>query len=180
MRPSDLPSIKELGERKSCGTRLRYMAGCRCVPCRAANSSYETMRAAERRKGNWNGLVPAMRARRHLIKLSRLGIGRDSVAAASDVGVTTISEVFRGIKLNIRSETEKKLLSVTKDAVADHGYVSARRTWVLLNRLLSEGITKTELSRRLGYKGTLQFNKEVVTAKTAGKVERFYRRIMVG
>lgn len=54
-----LKPVAELAEQRSHGDRLKYLAGCRCVPCRAANSRYEVARAAARKAGDWNGLVPA-------------------------------------------------------------------------------------------------------------------------
>jgi len=66
MRPHDLP-FTEYFQQLPCGTRAKYMgARCRCMLCRAANSRYETGRLAARKNGDWNGLVPADRARRHL------------------------------------------------------------------------------------------------------------------
>jgi len=40
-----------------------------------ANSRYETERAVARKNGDWNGIVDARAARRHISKLSKAGIG---------------------------------------------------------------------------------------------------------
>lgn len=53
--PSGLAHIVVLAASKPHGVRLRYMAGCRCLKCRMANSNYETMRARARKAGDWNG-----------------------------------------------------------------------------------------------------------------------------
>ena len=58
-RPSTLRSAVELAAGKPHGTRIRYVGGCRCLPCRAANSRYESERQAARKLGDWNGLVDA-------------------------------------------------------------------------------------------------------------------------
>ncbi len=174
-----LKSLAELAERKPHGERLRYMAGCRCVPCRAANSRYESQRQAKRKAGEWNGLVPAKRARRHIIKLSRLGVGRRALAEASDVGATIIMEIRSGRKNRIRKQTETRILGVTAEAVSGGALVSASRTLRLINRLLeTEGFTKAEIARRLGYTTPkLQIRGEFVRASTAAAVERLYRRL---
>jgi hypothetical protein len=181
MRPDDLPSISELAQRKEHGTRLRYMGGCRCIPCRAANSRYETERAAARKAGDWNGLVSAAKARKHLAKLSQAGIGRRSVAAACDISLTVICEIKSGKKKQIRARTSRKILSVTREAIQDGTLIKGDRTWKLINRLLSEGFSKAELARRLGYKTpAIQIKPCRITARTARRVERFYRKIMAG
>jgi hypothetical protein len=181
MRPHDLPFTEHF-QSLPCGTRAKYVAGrCRCLRCRAANSSYETARAAARRRGEWNGLVSAERARQQLVALSRQGVGRRAVSAACDVGETTLQEIRSGAKTQIRAATERRILAVTKDAIADHALVGGGRTHQRLRRLLEEGFTKTELARRLGSTAkvpALQLTPGRVTARNAMKVERLYRLVM--
>ena len=43
-----LRPIAELGGSRPHGTRLRYLAGCKCFHCRRANSDYERERQAAR------------------------------------------------------------------------------------------------------------------------------------
>lgn len=141
MRPHDLPSAAALAKDKPHGTRLRYMAGCKCMLCRAANSRYETERAAARKNGDWNGLVSAIHARRHILKLSC-------------------------------------------DVMNDARLIPPRATRQIVERLLEEGMTKTELARRLG--STAEFpalqilQRNRVTAKTAMRVERLWRQMTEG
>lgn len=181
MRPHDLPSAQVLAENKPHGVRLRYLAGCHCMLCRAANSRYQTGRAQAIKNGDWNGLVPAARARRHLLRLSRAGVGRDAVEAACGVHATLVSEITSGRKTQMRALTERKILSVDKTAVAAGSNIDAGPTWKLINRLLQEGFTRGELASRLGYKTrALQFRKDRILARNAARVERFYRRIMAG
>lgn len=180
MRPSSLLSDQVLGDRKPHGTRVRYIGGCRCVPCRAANSRYESERLRARRDGDWNGLVSARKARRHLIRLSRAGGGRNAVAAASDVSRSLIAKIRSGRQTTIRARTERRVLGLTKDAIADHALVDAATTWRRIERLLDEGFSKAELARRLGYRSQkLQFGPDQVCARSAVRVERFYRRLMM-
>lgn len=237
MRPPGLPAP----DRFLHGTRSRYVSGCRCTECRAANTAayHERQRRAKeaatelaaapvvpiaqtwtapdgtmrermyrracpgvdgapcplrahlrkdstgavcgacRERLVWNGLVDARRARRHLRALSRKGVGYKSVADAADVGHTVLAEVLAGRKRQIRRQTEKRVLEVTTEAIADHALVPAAGVWRLLDRLLEEGFTKTELARRLGYAGpALQIGRKRVLARTAHRLERFYREIM--
>lgn len=173
MRLRSLPDAASLAANKPHGTRLKYKAGCRCLPCRAANASYEASRARARASGDWNGLVPANKAREHVITLSRKGVGRRAIAAASDVSEKVLSRIRSGAQQQIRKRTETSILSVSKEAVSDGALASARRTWHQIGALLTEGFTKAELARRLGYaRPCLQFGKRKVRARTAARVEK--------
>jgi hypothetical protein len=183
MRPDDMTRLEVLGDRHPHGVRVKYMTGCRCVPCRAANSRYETERALARKNGDWNGLVSAGIARRHLLRLSRRGIGRDTVAEASGVSITSICEIKSGRKKNIRLRTHKAIMAVDASARADKTLVGAAPVWALIDRLLKEGLSRKELARRLGSRAkvpALQLNHRVVTAKNAARVERLFSMMMLG
>jgi len=178
---STLRSARELGAGRPHGTRLRYLSGCKCVPCRAAASRYETACARERRRGNWNGFVPAERARRHLLKLSASGVGRRTVSERTGIGETTLQKIRSGRQEHIRALNERWILAVTKEAARGSTLVPAGSTWKLINRLLDEGFTKRLLAKRMGYLSpAIQFRKDFVTVKTARRVQQFYRKIMVG
>lgn len=167
-----------LAAQREHGDRLRYIAGCRCDACRRANSAYESARQKARKAGDWNGNVSAEKARQHMAFLSKCGVGRRAVAAASDVGDTILSAIIAGRKTQIRARTEKAILAVTQEAASDRALIPAKKTWKLLNRLLKDGYTKSELAAHLGYKTrALQINKDVVTVRNAYLVERMYDQL---
>ncbi len=160
------------------GRRARYVAGCRCDLCRAANRNYARKRAGAQREGDWNGLVDAGKARAHLARLSRQGVGRRAVGAATDISLTVLQEVRSGKKRRIRARTERKILAVTPAAVADRALVPAARAWRKVGELLEEGFTKAELARRMGYASpALQFRRGRMTARNAHRVEVLHRRL---
>lgn len=160
------------------GDRLRYVGGCRCDDCRAANARYERERIAARRAGDWNGIVPADRARAHLMKLSKAGVGRRAVAAASDVADTVLQDIRTGRKKRIRARTERLILAVGKAQASDHSLTSARRTHKLIAELLEEGYTEAFIADRLGYRARyLQLGAETVTVRNAARVERLHREL---
>jgi hypothetical protein len=67
--------------------------------------------------------------------------------------------------------------------MADRALVAAGRTWALLNELLEAGYTKTFRAKQLGSRAktpSLQIEGDRITALTASKVERLYRRIWEG
>ena len=111
MRPSDMTDLAVLRERHPHGTRVRYMTGCKCMLCRAANSRYESDRAVARKNGDWNGIVPATMARCHLLKLSRRGIGRRLIAEACGVSQSTLAAIKARRKTNIQARTSPRHFS---------------------------------------------------------------------
>src|SRR5581483_5514038 len=134
------------------GTRARYVTGCRCQECREANRLFYHIRIKEKIFGRSNGLVSAQAARRHMLKLSAQGVGRRAIGAACGVADSILTLIRSGRRKTIRANTERRILSVTRDAIADKALVSNGRTWKLIDRLLQEGFTRTELARRLGSK----------------------------
>lgn len=160
------------------GTRGRYVTGCRCEPCRGANSEYANRRYREKRNGDWNGLVDASKARAHLLRLSRQGVGRRAVHAASDVSLSVIQLVRDGTKTQIRARTARKILAVTPAMASDRALVKPGRTHKLIDQLCEEGFTKIDLARRMGYAGNaLQFGRTRMTVRNVARVEALHRRL---
>lgn len=178
MRPADLAPVEVLGLRKPHGTRLRYMAGCKCVPCRAANSNYETIRFRRRRAGLWNGLVDAAPSRRHMLKLSHAGVGRRTVAQLARISDSVLMKIRKGQRKHVRALTEKAILAVSPRAIRGSSLVPAKATWEKINWLLEEGFTKAELARRMGAKTpALQLRKDRIAAKSARKIDEIWRSV---
>ena len=173
-----LRPVEELAADRQHGDRLRYMAGCRCLKCRMANSHYETARAKARKAGDWNGLVDAAPVRQHLLKLSRAGVGYKCAADAASVARSVVAKIRNGEKKQVRARTAKQLLTVTPAARADHSYVSAARTWQLIRQLLDQDFTKARIARELGVGRALQIHHTRVLARTALAVEKLWRRYM--
>ena len=181
--PKDFASIRGRFAEEPHGTRRRYLGGCRCVPCRAANSRYSSERAAAQRAGDWRGFVPATLVLGHIRKLRKAGIGYRAIAAAAGLAKSTIAMILTGEREQIRKHHADRILAVDRTAVADCALVPAGRTWTLLNELLEAGYTKTFLAKQLGSRAkrpSLQIGTHGITALTASKVERLYRRIREG
>lgn len=180
------PRIAEL--RQYCreaehGTRARYMTGCRCLRCRAANSNYNTSRRAAIENGDFRGLVSAERALAHIKKLSAGGIGYKAVADAAGVSPTVVSRLLWGDKRFLRVPTEAAILSVDREALADHALVPAGPTWDKIRRLLDDGYTKTQIAKWLGSRAktpALQLRQDFITAKSALAVERLLKKLDAG
>lgn len=160
------------------GTRARYVGGkCRCFKCRLANADYYH----ERKGKEFNGLVSAAPARRHLLKLRSVNVGRRAVAEVSGVALSTLRKIVKGESRQVMAETRRKILAVTSDARSDHSLVPAEKTQRIIHQLtVVEGLSKKELARRLGLKRpALQLGKgPYVTALNEMKVARLYARMM--
>lgn len=177
-RPESLRKATELAANKPHGVRLRYMAGCRCVECRAANSAYECERARARKAGDWNGIVDATEARTHMLKLRRQGVGRRAVGACTDIADTVLQEIVNGSKTRIRARTSRLILGVTKAGASDHALISAGRSQQLIEELLTEEYPESYLATRLGYKtGRLQFNAKKILVRNAARIERLHTEL---
>lgn len=177
-----LRSASELAKAKPHGTRIKYLGGCKCLLCRAANANYQKQRDAAKRRGESNGLIDASEVRRHLLDLSDRGIGRDTIADIVGVCVTSVELWRSGKRKNIRALTARKILAISQKALlTDAQLIPAKKTWTLINWMLGEGFTKGEIARRLGYKTrALQLNRRVITARNAQKVEQLYNRLRLG
>lgn len=166
------PLIKAMRDH---GTRARYLRGCKCIKCRAANSAYA--RLQQSRHGT-DSLVSPIPAREHLHRLRKSGVGYRAVATTADLGYATLSKILMSRK-SIRTSTERKVLAVTEDALSDGAFVSSIATRIWIAELLEEGFTKRRLARELGGRRNLQIgNGAHVRAVNQMKVEKLYRRYM--
>ena len=179
MRPTTLRSPAALFADRPHGTRYRYLAGCRCVPCRAANSRYECERLAARTRGEGNGLIDAAPARAHLVALSRLGIGRNTVADITGASRTTLHKIRHGQRL-CRAALARRILAIDRGARPESALVSSTRTRQTIDTLLAEGFTKARLATELGCStpALQRARGPLVTVKTAGEIERLARRYL--
>jgi len=175
-----IAALKAASTGRPHGLRARYMAGCRCLVCRAANARYSVERAAAIRAGDRRGFVPAGRVLRHLRRLSRQGVGYRSVAAAASVSKTMLVAVLGGHRTRLRASTERAVLAVDAGARADRSLIPAGPTWRRIDSLLAEGYTKRQIAEWCGWKRAIQLPRGRITARSASRVERVARLIEAG
>ncbi|HUE29887.1 MAG TPA: hypothetical protein VMR79_03380 [Verrucomicrobiae bacterium] len=149
------------------GSFLRKDSQIVCLRCRAESVA--------------DYLVDAGKCRRKIRALRKRGIGRRSIADAAGVASSSIGEISRGTKTQVRLSTEARILNLDAGAAAGGTIVDASPTQRLIGRLLEEGFTRRELAKRLGYKSpALQLGGERILARNALRVAKFYRAIMAG
>lgn len=174
---------------RSHGTRACYVhgpatgqgAGCRCEPCRAANRAYVDQVNRLTLYGAWEPFVDPAEVIAHLHRLSRMGVGRRTIAQASGVGETAITKLRAGRTRKVRPETAERLLSVTGMHRAGGALVEAGPTWDLINEMLGVGIPKARIAQALGRKTpALQLGREYVVQRNAAAVQDLHDRARIG
>lgn len=174
-----LRSVADLGNAKPHGERLRYLAGCRCLRCKMANTNYVTGRAKACKAGDWNGVVDAAQARTHIMKLARAGVGYRTIASSTDIATSILCGIKSGTRMRARARTVRKILAVTTGCRGDHALVPAAGSWRKIRRLLEEGYTRGAIARMLGCQmSALQLGKRRITVRNRAKVDNVYRRLM--
>lgn len=161
------------------GTRTRYQQGCRCLPCRVATAAYQRQRVAARQRGESNKLVSAEQVKAHLEKLSSAGVGKLTVSEITGIHHASLGKYKSGSRKFICEKNQRLILAVTEEALTDGKHISSRETRRLIKRLVRMGFTKAEIAKRLGYRaGRLSIaRRSCVTARTAMKVEKFFRQL---
>ena len=81
----------------------------------APEPSQSVERPFRRRTSEWNGVVPAEKARSHLRSLRKVGVSLDLISKASKISLESITEVKNGDRKTIRAATERAILSVSPD-----------------------------------------------------------------
>lgn len=165
------------------GTRSRYVRGCRCEPCTIANRDYARARYLEKAQGRGNPLVSTARARRHLRKLQRGGIGTRTVSDVTGCSRSIVCGIRDGSREQCRRTTEARILDMAVQAWSDGQLIDAGPTWRLLDELLERGFTRGALAAELGSRAkmpSLQLDREVVTARNAMKVRKLYAALSRG
>lgn len=171
------------------GTRSCYVhgpapgagRGCRCEPCREANSDYVNHVDRMKAYGRWEPWAPSEmleEVRQHLANLRRLGVGYKTVARAAGMSVSNVDRIRRGTRVRIRPETAARILAVTSSARAAHSIVDAGPTWVLIDRLLAAGYRRYEIARWLGNESpALQLSRDRILERHARRIREIYEAI---
>ena len=164
------------------GNAGRYRKGCRCTLCSESQAKYiKAWRLKRKRRMKRRLTVISVKALRHMDELRKYGVGVKSIAAACDVGTDTLNRIRAGQKW-IYARTERKILSVTAEAVSDGSRVDASLAQNLLRELMEKGYKPIQLSRALGRTdGSLpMLHRKKIWARTQLRVEKLYRRAMGG
>jgi hypothetical protein len=129
------------------------------------------------KEGRGDPLVDASVARAHLLALSAVQIGRRTVSQWSGVADSTLAKIRTGRQLQIRKQTERRILEVPVTAHRPGALVPAQPTWELIFFLRKHGWAKVHIARAIGQRGSgLQLSRRQITAHHAALVRRLYLR----
>jgi hypothetical protein len=177
-RPRQTPTCGERSAQPAHGTRPRFLGGCRCVACRAANARFRQRRRLVWRAGGGDKLV-SERSREHLRRLSSAGVGSIAVAQASTLGESTVKDIRTGKRPLVRESTETLILSVETNAARKGALVDTSGAWAQIDELLAAGFNRADLALRLGIRTPkLQFRRSRMIQANVDRVDAFYRMIM--
>lgn len=177
MRPATIPPAEVLALRHPHGTRIRYMGGCRCVPCRAANSRYNTECDARVRAGERNDIVSAAKAREHIRRLAQIGVGYKTVARTARIASVIVWGIRTGERRRCRRQTSVRILEIDRWALADGSLVDASLTWKRIGEIRARGWAKARIARALGCKRSLQIRPTKCKRSTARAIARLHRQV---
>jgi hypothetical protein len=169
-------AIREAEDAKPHATRASYVSGCRCLPCRAANASYEAGREARKAEAV---LVDAADARKHLQWLRDRSVGHKQAAKLSGLSWVLLYGIRSGRRQRIRARTAASIMAI-QPIPADGARVNSYATRHLIRCLLGEGFTYRELAKRKGLHLTRHSpnatasRSRSITAKKARAVQRFF------
>lgn len=153
------------------GTRRRYRAGCRCLPCAHAQAVYRQGDCRRARR------VDAAQARAHLDALAAHGIGLTQAARLSGLPRSTLQGLRNGQQRSLSAALAEAVLAIP-GVPAMGALVKAWPTRRLLAWFRLEGFSNAEVSRRLGLRSAqLQFTTPSCRVRSAARVRALYRTV---
>ncbi len=156
------------------GTLREYRRGCRCLPCRSARA----MEARAHRRGIKTPMVSATPVRRHLRRLSKLGIGSRQVAHTTGVRLWVVRMVAAGQRSHLPATVALLLREVVVPR-SSGAVVSSWRAKKLLQALLREDWTLDQLARALQRSPrALKHLRPRIRVGCEQAIERLYVRLM--
>jgi len=167
-----------------CGTRAKYVRGCRCEPCTVANRIYAREHERQKRRVAYGIEEPVVRfvdateTREHLLWLRSFGVGKRTVNKLTGISTTTLWEITRGDTLKVHPDTETKILDLWRDTRNNAMIVDAGQTWKRITWLQQQGWSKARIARELGLGRNLQIRTERITHRTEKRVEDLVRRVL--
>jgi hypothetical protein len=145
------------------GTHACYVLdACRCLPCAAANATYERERAKAHATGRFTGLVDAQPTRQHVRALMATGVGLTQITKLSGCSGGTMNKLLYGTPradgtrrqpcARIKWETAVRLQAIPLDgsALAGGAPVPALGTHRRVQALVAAGWSQSKLCERIG------------------------------
>ena len=129
------------------GRACYHRCGCRCDPCKAANSRY-----AKAHKLGVRSRVPAELVRAHIDLLIGRGMTQAQICEASGVGTGTMCRITHGVHDTVSRHLAAAILAVQPQRIEKvrAGWVDACGTRLRLHALSAIGWTWTAIAAEMG------------------------------
>lgn len=176
--PAKWKLIRAAASRRAHGTLARYVSGCRCFPCRLANSEWSKEHPAH----GCGRTVATDEARAHILALAKLGMGYKSISEASGVNHNIVWRIRQGTHPRARRSTVQRILAVDLSCAKGGTRIDIRPSRKILMDLIARGYSKRQLALWLGYKhAALQIlESSTITAANAVRVQRMAALLNAG
>lgn len=170
------------------GTYAKYkLDNCRCYPCAAKTSEYNTARERAIAYGTWQPFVDAEPVRAHVTVLRECGIGLRQLSALTGLSRSVLTGLMNGKPgkppaKRVRPATAQKILAVepTLANIAPSTPVDAAGTHRRIQALVFNGWSQAKLANRLGMTPgnfTTFMKATQVTARHALAARALYREL---
>lgn len=153
-------------------TRPCYQAGCRCLPCRAANAAY----AVERARDPLPGWTTPYDAQAYLLTLQAKGIGYRQAAQLAGMSAATVKAIRNGDRTRILTRHHEAIVSIPPYPALGARLTSKRAKHLLLS-LQSEGFTLQAIARKLGLRPAQLQLHPTITVKRSLQVQALWRKL---
>lgn len=172
-----LEALRENAKKLPCGTRSRYLAGCRCELCASANRLYlRAYRLEIAKRGKV--LMPVEKVLKHIAKLRRQGFGLGWIAEQAGLDRSTLRQIVT-IRKHIKRETAQRILGIDGSRMRGKHKVKAAKTYAMLDELLNSGFSKIQIQRLSKSQLPYRPRGKHITAKTAAKIATVYQRFLM-
>jgi plasmid maintenance system antidote protein VapI len=142
------------------GTYARYkLDGCRCYPCAAAASTYNTRRNRAIAYGTWQPFVDAAPVREHIRALQSCSLGLRTIAAAAGVDRKRLQAILKGRtergtapQAKVRPEIAAAVMAVEPnlDVLPCKTVIDGTGTRRRIQALVTIGWSQAKLAERIG------------------------------
>ena len=143
-----------------------------------ASRSHSGLQQRLKSDSGWNGIVPAKHARAHLLALSKNGVTRDAICAATNISTSCLTEIRTGEKENIRATTERLILAVTPDIAPDHSCIPAQATCNQIDQLVEAGYSRHRIAMEFGGSIVDIKRQDKIAVHNARRIQEIHSRLM--
>jgi lambda repressor-like predicted transcriptional regulator len=156
------------------GSRARYVAGCHCDLCRAANRAYlNDYKVARKVEGRQT--VPSYGVVAHLAALRASGVELTAIARMSGCSPHHLRAVGRGEVPRVTRRLHDGVMSIQPGDYSENARVPVAEALKLVAEIRAAGIQTKTIARALGYR----YHHLSFANRSTYVTQRTYRRLLI-